>query len=196
MLCTCTLYVIHNATLYVFPCTLYVHVHMPIILLSSFSDAISFARKSHFDGYVAVGGGSVMDTAKAANLYQCHPNNDFLDFVNAPIGKGIPVQRQLKPLICGRYSKPHFCTPCPSVFVPPSFTTFPPPPNMHSPAHTYSPTLAPHMYTHMPAVPTTAGTSSETTGVAVFDYIPLQAKTGTHTYWDTFPACTWYTLSW
>ena len=98
----------------------YIHVHMPIIPLSSFSDAISFARKNQFDGFVAVGGGSVMDTAKAANLYLCHPNNDFLDFVNAPIGKGIPVQRQLKPLICGRYSISHFCMPRPSVLVPQS----------------------------------------------------------------------------
>lgn len=59
-------------------------------------------RKSQFDGLIAVGGGSVMDTAKAANLYLCHPENKLLDFVNAPIGKGLPIQKALKPLICGQ----------------------------------------------------------------------------------------------
>ena len=50
--------------------------------------AIDFARKNNFDGYLAVGGGSVMDTAKVANLFDIYRENELLDFVNAPIGKG------------------------------------------------------------------------------------------------------------
>jgi hydroxyacid-oxoacid transhydrogenase len=40
---------------------------------ASFRDAIQFATEGQFDGYVAVGGGSTIDTAKAANLYATYP---------------------------------------------------------------------------------------------------------------------------
>ena len=92
----------------------------------SFKEAIAFATEGNFDGYVAVGGGSSIDTAKAANLYATWPA-DFLAYVNAPIGEGRPVPGPLKPLI---------------------------------------------------AIPTTSGTGSETTGVAIFDFLKMEAKTG------------------
>lgn len=68
---------------------------------SSFKEAINFAKEGEFDAYVAVGGGSVMDTCKAANLYASDPDADFLDYVNPPIGKGKPVTAKLAPLIAG-----------------------------------------------------------------------------------------------
>src|SRR6185369_2341914 len=49
--------------------------------------AIEFAESFVPDGYVAIGGGSVMDTTKMMNLYVTHPAS-FLTYVNAPIGEG------------------------------------------------------------------------------------------------------------
>ena len=65
----------------------------------SMHEAIAFAQQGGFDAYVAVGGGSAMDTAKAANLYSTYPA-DFLDYVNAPIGKGKPVPGALQAPVC------------------------------------------------------------------------------------------------
>lgn len=92
----------------------------------SFKAAAEFARQGKFDGYISVGGGSVMDTAKAANLYATYPD-DFLAYVNAPVGQAKPVPGPLKPHI---------------------------------------------------ACPTTFGTASECTGIAIFDFLEMEAKTG------------------
>ena len=92
----------------------------------SFKQGSKFASEGKFDGFVSIGGGSVMDTCKASNLYSCYPA-DFLDYVNAPIGKAVPVPGKLKPHI---------------------------------------------------ACPTTFGTASECTGIAIFDLLEMEAKTG------------------
>ncbi len=64
----------------------------------SLQEAIEFAQSEPFDAFVGVGGGSVIDTAKAANLYSTYPA-EFLHYVNPPIGQGAPVPGPLKPLI-------------------------------------------------------------------------------------------------
>lgn len=93
---------------------------------SSVQAAIAFAQDFRPEAYVAIGGGSVMDTTKIMNLYVTYPA-PFLTYVNAPIGEARPVPGPLKPMIC---------------------------------------------------VPTTAGTSSENTSIAVVDITELRVKTG------------------
>jgi hydroxyacid-oxoacid transhydrogenase len=93
----------------------------------SFMEAINFARKYKPDAFLSFGGGSVIDTAKAANLYSKYPDADLMDFVNYPVGKGKLVPGPIFP---------HY------------------------------------------AIPTTAGTGSETTGQSIFDLVDLKAKTG------------------
>lgn len=99
----------------------------PLLTRTRIKEAIAFAKPYAPDAFLAVGGGSVIDTAKLMNLYTSFPDADFLDFVNAPLGRGLPIQGKLKPLV---------------------------------------------------AVPTTAGTGSETTGTAIFDLVSKKAKTG------------------
>jgi alcohol dehydrogenase class IV len=53
-------------------------------------EASRFLREGGFDGVVSVGGGSVMDTAKAAMLYALYPA-DFLDYFGPPVGGGLAV---------------------------------------------------------------------------------------------------------
>jgi hydroxyacid-oxoacid transhydrogenase len=93
---------------------------------TSVKAAIEFAETFRPDGYVAIGGGSVMDTAKMMNLYVTYPA-PFLTYVNAPIGEAKPIPGALKPMLC---------------------------------------------------LPTTAGTSSENTAVAIVDITELRVKTG------------------
>jgi len=93
---------------------------------ASFQKASRFALDDAFDGFVSLGGGSVMDTCKAANLYSSYPA-DFLAYVNRPLGDGLVVPGPLKPHI---------------------------------------------------ACPTTSGTGSECTGIAVFDFLEQRVKTG------------------
>jgi len=64
----------------------------------SLKDAVRFAQEGRFDGFVGVGGGSCIDTAKAANLYSTYPA-DFLTYVNAPIGAGKAAPGPLKPMV-------------------------------------------------------------------------------------------------
>lgn len=65
----------------------------------SLREAIGFARDSGpWDAYVAVGGGSAIDTAKAVNLLTTNPG-DLMDYVNPPVGAGIDPVHALHPLV-------------------------------------------------------------------------------------------------
>lgn len=64
----------------------------------SFLDAARFSSEGKFDGFISLGGGSTIDTCKAANLYSTHPA-DFLTYVNLPFGQLKPVPGPLKPHI-------------------------------------------------------------------------------------------------
>jgi alcohol dehydrogenase class IV len=99
--------------------------------LASLQDAADAARDAEPDGFVSVGGGSAIDTAKVADLVLTHPA-EVMAYVNAPVGEG---------------RKP----PAP---------------------------LRPHL-----AIPTTSGTGSEATTVAVLDLPDLRVKSGiSHRY--------------
>ncbi len=92
----------------------------------SMEEAAAYAREKDFDGLIAVGGGSSIDTCKAVNLLTTYPA-PIRDYINKPVGKGVPVPGPLKPLI---------------------------------------------------AVPTTAGTGSETTAAAITHMVEDNVKAG------------------
>ncbi len=61
--------------------------------------AVEHAREhGPWDAFVAVGGGSAIDTAKAVNLLTTNPGQ-LMDYVNAPVGGGMAPSRPLKPLV-------------------------------------------------------------------------------------------------
>jgi hydroxyacid-oxoacid transhydrogenase len=66
---------------------------------ASLRHAVESARASGpWDAFVAVGGGSSIDTAKAVNLLTTNPG-DLMDYVNAPVGGGRAPAHPLRPLV-------------------------------------------------------------------------------------------------
>ncbi len=64
----------------------------------SFQAAADFAVEGNFDGFVAVGGGSSIDTAKVSDLIATH-GGEIIEYVNAPVGGGKKPPGPLKPLL-------------------------------------------------------------------------------------------------
>jgi hydroxyacid-oxoacid transhydrogenase len=62
----------------------------------SIMNGATFLKQGSFDCVVSVGGGSAMDTAKAAMLYALFPS-DFTDYFGAPVGAGKPIPGPLMP---------------------------------------------------------------------------------------------------
>ncbi|HQU04201.1 MAG TPA: hydroxyacid-oxoacid transhydrogenase [Acidocella sp.] len=67
--------------------------------LESLNKAVDFCAQHQADGFVALGGGSTIDTAKIMNLIAVH-GGAIMDYVNPPIGGGKKPPSPLKPLIC------------------------------------------------------------------------------------------------
>ena len=66
---------------------------------ASMQAAIDWARAhGPFDAFVAVGGGSTIDTAKAVNLLLTNPG-ELMDYINAPVGAGKAPSKPLLPLV-------------------------------------------------------------------------------------------------
>ena len=64
----------------------------------SFQAAAEFAVEGDFDGFVAVGGGTSIDTAKVSNLIATH-GGEIIEYVNPPVGGGKKPPSPLKPLL-------------------------------------------------------------------------------------------------